>query len=148
MLGRRPPNKTVFSSVYAGVLLLLPSTAALGDLIFGNKTRGWCAWRQHYARPATASDTAVRAGLWCSIGFRHLPHPLVLLFCCRVELISWQPRALVLHGFLADAECDHIIRVRLRVPASGRHKSATFGRLKSFLLLGYACLSVLLHTLL
>jgi prolyl 4-hydroxylase len=27
------------------------------------------------------------------------------------ELVAWQPRALLLHGFLAHEECDHIIQV-------------------------------------
>ncbi|PSC75136.1 putative prolyl 4-hydroxylase 4 isoform A [Micractinium conductrix] len=26
-----------------------------------------------------------------------------------VELLSWQPRAFLFHGFLSDAECDHVI---------------------------------------
>ncbi|EFN58979.1 hypothetical protein CHLNCDRAFT_137600 [Chlorella variabilis] len=28
-----------------------------------------------------------------------------------VEVVAWKPRALLLHGFLSHAECDHIIRV-------------------------------------
>ena len=29
----------------------------------------------------------------------------------RAELVSWKPRAILLHGFLTHAECDHVIAV-------------------------------------
>ena len=29
----------------------------------------------------------------------------------RIEQISWEPRAFVLHGFLTDEECDHLIKL-------------------------------------
>ena len=31
---------------------------------------------------------------------------------CRIEVVTWKPRALVLHGFLTDEECDHIVKAR------------------------------------
>lgn len=34
--------------------------------------------------------------------------------CCRAELMTWKPRSMVLHGFLSDAECDHVIQVPQR----------------------------------
>ena len=32
------------------------------------------------------------------------------LFCRRVELLSWKPRAFLYHNFLSPAECQHIIQ--------------------------------------
>lgn len=38
------------------------------------------------------------------------PRPsFVCAICaCRIETISWQPRAFIYHGFLSHAECDHL----------------------------------------
>ncbi len=33
---------------------------------------------------------------------------------CRIETISWSPRAFVYHHFLSDAECDHLIDIGSR----------------------------------
>lgn len=30
---------------------------------------------------------------------------------CRIQTISWKPRAIVYHGFLSEQECRHIINV-------------------------------------
>ncbi len=36
--------------------------------------------------------------------------PLQIIFLCRVEVLSWKPRAFIYHNFLSAEECDHIIR--------------------------------------
>lgn len=34
-----------------------------------------------------------------------------LLLGCRVETISWSPRAFVYHNFLTQEECDHLVKI-------------------------------------
>lgn len=44
------------------------------------------------------------------IGNMFLSHPMLIVFLCRVELLSWKPRAFIYHDFLSAYECNHIIR--------------------------------------
>lgn len=32
-----------------------------------------------------------------------------LFACCRIQAVSWQPRAFIYHHFLSPEECKHII---------------------------------------
>ncbi len=34
-----------------------------------------------------------------------------LLLGCRIETISWSPRAFVYHNFLTQEECDHLVKI-------------------------------------
>jgi prolyl 4-hydroxylase len=34
-----------------------------------------------------------------------------LVLCCRIETISWKPRAFIFHGFLSEEECDHLVEL-------------------------------------
>jgi prolyl 4-hydroxylase len=41
---------------------------------------------------------------------------------CRIEVVSWKPRAFIYHHFLSEAEAEHI--KQLAAPTVSRHKIA------------------------
>jgi hypothetical protein len=53
---------------------------------------------------------------------RHICYLLAASPPCRIEVVSWKPRAFVYHNFLSDAEAEHI--KKLAAPTVSSSKTA------------------------
>jgi hypothetical protein len=42
-----------------------------------------------------------------------------LCLCCRVEVVSWKPRAFLYHNFLSDEEAEHMKQLAAPTVSSG-----------------------------
>jgi hypothetical protein len=93
-------------------------------------TSDTCAGPQQIVQHATAAyephAVCVPTAAGCSssssagwVGFQLSPLPraapdmpvYAVLCCCRIETVSWRPRAYVYHNFLTQEEANHVVKM-------------------------------------
>lgn len=79
---------------------------------------GWRGTLPQSTRPTFSVSNSIAGGRTnnfvppgLNVGFKSAADEDTVLWSGRIEQISWEPRAFILHDFLSDTECEHLIKL-------------------------------------